>query len=232
MIRLRQVALVAADLDAATAELTGTLGVEVGFRDPGVAEFGLHNVVVPVGDGFLEIVSPTQEGTTAGRLLERRGGDGGYMVILQCDDRLRRRARLEGLDVRVVWDLDLGDIAGTHLHPRDVGGAIVSIDEAHPWTSWRWAGLDWEQHVRTDTVDGLAGVVVGAHDPRAMAARWAEVLDVAADGTTINLDGGTRVVFQPAGPRGEGIDAVEVRAVDRSRVGDVHHAVGVALEFV
>lgn len=232
MIRLRQVALVAADLDPATTALTGALGIDVGFRDPGVAEFGLRNVVAPVGDGFLEIVSPTQEGTTAGRMLGRRGGDGGYMVILQCDDRVRRRNRLEALGVRVVWELDLGDIAGTHLHPRDVGGAIVSIDEAHPWTSWRWAGPDWEQHVRTETVTGLAGVVIGAGDPEAMAARWADVLDVAADGTTLPLDGGTRVVFEPASPRGEGVDAVEVRATDRARCGEVHHAVGVDLRFV
>ena len=60
----------------------------------------------------------SQEGTTAGRTLERRGGAGGYMVMVQCDDLDRRRARLAGLGVRVVWQGDLEDIRGTHLHPQ------------------------------------------------------------------------------------------------------------------
>ena len=36
------------------------------------------------------------------------------------------RARLDGLNVRVVWKADLRDAAGTHLHPKDVGGTILS----------------------------------------------------------------------------------------------------------
>jgi len=66
-MRLRQVALVARELDPVVADLTAVLGIEVAFHDPGVAEFGLRNAVMPVGDTFLEVVSPVQENTTAGR---------------------------------------------------------------------------------------------------------------------------------------------------------------------
>src|SRR3954464_2439099 len=92
--RLRQVALVARDMAAAEQELTGALGVEVAYRDPGVGEFGLENVLFTLGDTSLEVVSPIREGTTAGRYLSRRGGDGGYMVILQTDDLDAARARV------------------------------------------------------------------------------------------------------------------------------------------
>ena len=115
------------------------------------------NAVFPVGDAFLEIVSPVQEGTTAGRLLDKHGGDYGYMVIMQLSDLEAARARLDGLGVRVVWKADLRDAAGTHLHPKDVGGTILSLDWMDPPESWRWAGPDWEQHVRTDVVSGLSG---------------------------------------------------------------------------
>jgi hypothetical protein len=230
-IRLRQLALVATDLAAAEAELTGQLDLQVGFRDPGVAEFGLVNFLLPVGEGFLEVVSPTQPGTTAGRLLDKRGGDGGYMVILQCDDLAHRRDHLEALGVRIVWKLDLDDIAGTHLHPRDVGGAILSIDQAQPWSSWRWAGPDWASHVSTGTVTGLAGVVIGADDPEAMAARWAEVLDRLATGSEVPLDEGT-IWFVPAGPRGEGVDGIVLHAADRARAGDVLRLVGTDVQLV
>src|SRR5262249_29674914 len=93
MMRLRQVALVARDLDRAATDFCAVLGIEVAFRDPGVATFGLHNAVMPIGDTFLEIVSPVEAKTTAGRFLERRGGDGGYMVIFQCDDLDPQRQR-------------------------------------------------------------------------------------------------------------------------------------------
>src|SRR3984885_7922975 len=85
-MRLRQIALVAKDLAAARADICAVLGIDYAFDDPGVGKYGLRNAVFPIGDTFLEVVSPKQTGTTAGRLLEKRGGDGGYMVILQVDD--------------------------------------------------------------------------------------------------------------------------------------------------
>ncbi|MFT5978037.1 MAG: hypothetical protein ACI9AO_000880, partial [Ilumatobacter sp.] len=86
MIRLRQVALVAHDLDAVVGELCDTLGLTVCFNDPGVGEFGLHNALMVIGDQFLEVVSPTQPDTAGGRLLDKRNGDGGYMAIYEVDD--------------------------------------------------------------------------------------------------------------------------------------------------
>ena len=98
-LRLRQVVLVAPELGPALEEVRDGLGIEPCYHDPGVVAFGLENVLFPVGDQFVEIVAPVQEGTTAGRLLERRRGAGGYMLIVQCDDLDRRRARLPGLGV-------------------------------------------------------------------------------------------------------------------------------------
>ena len=73
LLRLRQICLVAADLDSVEDDLKAILGLEVAFRDPGLAQFGLGNVMLPIGDNFLEVVSPFREHTTAGRFLERRG---------------------------------------------------------------------------------------------------------------------------------------------------------------
>ena len=82
MLRLRQIAFAASDLPQAEAALRDALGVELCYRDPNVGVFGLKNALFPVGDQFLEIVAPREDGTTAGRYLERFGA-GGYMVILQ-----------------------------------------------------------------------------------------------------------------------------------------------------
>src|SRR5438552_15029239 len=129
---IRQVALVARELEPVVADLRAVLGLGDGFRDPGVGEFGLHNTVMVVGTTFLEVVSPVRAGTTAGRFLEKQGGDGGYMVILQTADLDADRRRLATLGMRIVWEVALDDIATVHLHPRDIGGAAVPPDQPRP----------------------------------------------------------------------------------------------------
>ena len=220
MIRLRQVALVARELESVVGALCQRLALRVCFRDPGVAEFGLHNALMLIGDQFLEVVSPTRADTTAGRLLDRRGGDGGYMAIYEVDDLDAREKELAALRARVVWSIDLPDVRTRHLHPRDVGGAIVSIDQPVPNGAWRWGGPDWHAHADTLVVSAIAGVAVGAADPTAMRKRWSE------------LGLAHAVRFQPAGPRGEGIDELELVATDRARAGDTQRIGGVIVRLV
>ena len=161
-------ALVARDLESAVADLRATLGSAEPYRDPGVALFGLENAVFTIGDQFLEVVSPVRGGTAAGRHLDRLGGDGGYMAIFEVDDFAAARERVRRLGVRVAWEIELDDISAMHLHPADVPGAIVSLDEPRPPESWRWAG-DW-----TPTRGGVRSITVEA--PEGTAERWAEVL--------------------------------------------------------
>ena len=108
-IRMRQICLVARRLEPVVEQLQSVLELPVCHRDPGVGKYGLENALFPVGDGFLEVVAPVREGTTAGRYLERRGGDGGYMVILQCDDLDAARERVKSEGVRIVDQFD-GDV--------------------------------------------------------------------------------------------------------------------------
>ena len=209
-VRLRQVALVARDLDAVAARLTSDLGLDDGYADSGIIRFGLRNAVYPVGDTFLEVVSPVRDDTTAGRYLDRRGGDAGYMAIFQLADLDAARDRLPGLGVRVVWQDDRDDISGTHLHPRDVPGAIVSLDAARPPESWRWAGPAWTGAAPAHGAGGITGLTVAAADPAGTARRWADVLGLPADGTRLTLDDGRQsIAFVPAaGHAGEGITAM------------------------
>jgi hypothetical protein len=207
VIRLRQVALVARDLDGTVQRLCDELALTVCHRDPGVAEFGLDNALMTIGDQFLEVVSPITAGTTAGRLLDKRHAEvTGYMAIYEVDDLDRRDAMLAGQGVRVVWRADLADIRTRHLHPADVGGAIVSLDQPQPLGSWRWAGPAWRAHPDA-VVTAIAGVTVSANDPGRMAARWTDLRIHHAVG------------FQPSSDGTEGIDHLQLVAADRSRAG-------------
>jgi catechol 2,3-dioxygenase-like lactoylglutathione lyase family enzyme len=220
-MRIRQIALVARDLEPTVETICSVLGLEIGFRDPGISGFGLCNAVIPIGDTFLEVVSPIQQGTTAGRLLERRFGDGGYMVILQTEDLDVHRKQLADLGVRIVWEHALEDIATIHLHPKDVGGAILSLDVADPPSSWRWAGPDWESHRRTDTTAWIDGVQIQTSDPRATAERWSRiagfpVIDAIDGGVEIPFEAGCIRFIEDHDGRGDGVAAVEfiVNSVD------------------
>jgi len=199
MTRLRQVALVAQDLATVAKELEVALDLRGPFRDPGIAEFGLHNVVYALGDTFLEIVSPTRDDTTAGRYLERIGGDGGYMVLVQVDDLAATRARAEHLGVRTVWSIDLDDIAASHLHPKDLG-AITSIDQPVDPASWRWGGPDWQGR---RSPSRLVGVDVGGSDHNL----WSKLLDLPVQDDAITFDDGSVIRFV-AGTGVTGIDVV------------------------
>jgi catechol 2,3-dioxygenase-like lactoylglutathione lyase family enzyme len=222
-MRLRQVALAVRKLEPALGQLRRVLGLGEPFHDPGVAVFGLENAVLPVGDAFLELVAPVKPDTSAGRWLERRGGDAGYMAIFQTRDLAEARARVERLGVRVVWETALAGAATIHLHPRDLGGAIVSLDAMEPPESWAWAGPGWRERVRAEVATGLVGAVLEAPDPEKLAARWGEVLAVppqpAADGSvTLALERGTRVRFVPGAAASEpALVAIEVALRDRAR---------------
>lgn len=210
-VRLRQAVLVAEELEPVAGALRSALDLGEPFRDPGVGEFGLQNTVFALGDCFLEVISPTKPGTAAGRYLERRGGDGGYMAIFDLQDLEGARSRALGLGVRVVWQLDLPDISGTHLHPADMRGAIVSLDQSRPYGSWRWGGPEWTARTGTGAAGRLAGITVAVSDPEAVAARWGEVLGVAVDsGLVLGLDG-CEVRFDAAAePSVEGVVEIAV----------------------
>jgi hypothetical protein len=194
VLRLRQVVVAARDLEATVQRIGEALELRVCFRDPSVAEFGLHNAVLTFGDQFIEVVSPIRDGTAAGRLLDRRDAAvTAYMVMFEVDDLDARMAALAAGGVRTVWSGDHAMIRGRHLHPGDLGGAIVSLDETHPLGSWYWAGLDWQQNVDNAVATAIAGYTIAVDDPASVTARWSQfglndrVRFVDGDTSTIEL---------------------------------------------
>jgi len=227
MLRLKQICLVAADLDAVEEKLKAVLGLEVAYRDPGLSQFGLRNVMLPIGNSFLEVVSPIEENTTAGRFLERRDGDGGYMVILQCGDMATMRERVLRLGIRIVFEDSDDHTVGIQLHPKDLPGALVDIrrntGDQGPDGPWSPAGPDWQRARRTDVIRSLAAAEIQCDDPDALAARWSEVTKrpVSRDADhnpEIRLDDGSIRFVTATDGRGTGLGGIDVEVVDRERL--------------
>lgn len=230
MLRMRQICLVASDLEKAEADLTAVFGLAVCHRDPGVEAFGLHNFLLPVGNSFLEVVAPFREDTAAGRYLERRKGDGGYMVIMQTGDVQADRERVTALGVRLVLD----DVArgrsgsvGIQLHPRDVPGAIVELrqndGDAAADGPWGPAGRDWKTAQRTDVVRAMIAAEIQTDDPGVLAQRWSQVIDRpvstdAAGNPQIQLDDAALRFVRALDGRGEGLAGLDLDIEDREHV--------------
>ena len=216
VIRLRQVVIAARDLDATVDRLCTHLQLTVCFNDPGVAEFGLHNALLSVGDQFIEVVSPITKGSAAGRLLDRREADvTAYMVMFEVDDLDARMTELAGASVRTAWSGDFPSIRGRHLHPADIGGAIVSLDEPQPPGSWLWGGPTWRAHADNSVVGAVAAYTIATQDPAAVTTLWSQFGLL----RSVQFVGGS-------------VSAIDLTATDRARVGEAVHLDQVTIRLV
>ena len=233
-VRIRQLVLVAEDLEQTRSKIQELLGIEESFRDPPDGGLGVVNVVMPVGDTFLEVISPMRPDATSRRYLDSVGSGGGYMVIVQYPDFDLARARAEAAGARWVWKIDHDDQHQWHIHPKDIGAAIVAIDWSDPPERWRWAGDDWQEHVNTEVVDLLPGAEISARDPQALAARWREMLGGQLKNTP---SGGARLVLGQSTIRFEEWDrdhdrmtGIDIRVADRVELERRAKRAGVTIE--
>ncbi|MFC1886402.1 hypothetical protein ACFLZM_05035 [Thermodesulfobacteriota bacterium] len=229
-LTLRQICLVAGKLQPVIEDLTAVLGIEVCHVDPGVGKFGLENVLMAVDTNFIEVVAPITEKTAAGRYLDRRGGDGGYMVITEADNAETQaacRARAEKMGVRVAWERRHETGITMQLHPADTGGSFFEIDSDQcNDTRGNWAaagGIAWEKHIRKDVVAAIRGAELQSGDPEPLAERWSAIA-----GIKLQRDGAGRLEIpindavirfvEATDGRGEGLGAIDIEAADPTRL--------------
>ena len=231
MLRLRQICLVAPQLEPAVEQVRRIFGLEVCHRDEAVAKYGLVNALFVFGHQFVEIVAPTREGTAAGRFLERSGGRGGYMAIFDTHDPERRRAQAESLGVRVAHTLEAPGFRGIQLNPRDARATMLEFDRSdgnEQLDGCYWpAGGHWLMHQRLDRVAGIPWIELESPEPADLATHWARLIDVPlradAEGRPVlHFDlGAARFVRAGNGtahPAAERLSALDVAVADPAAV--------------
>lgn len=249
-MRLRQVAFVAKDLEPVRQAFDDVFGLKVAYRDPGVATYGLINVVMPFGGDFLEVVQPVTDDASAARYLARRGGDAGYMLIFQAPNAVEHREQLTKLGIRNIAELNTRGYTFTHFHPADVNGVLTSIDtegDGASWNdpngSWTPAGPDWQDARAGEEIVGILGARVQVPEPMAAAKRWAELFEGKVEGAKILIDRGTIRFVKADAPKASGIVGLDVAVkrpqeiLERARqaglrvAGDAVHICGTAVHL-
>jgi len=182
-MRLRQICLVAPQLEPVIADIAEIMGLSVCYRDGNVAKYGLVNALLPVDTILLEVVSPFREGTAAGRFLDKTVGRGGYMAIFCCDDPDAYGKRADDMGVRTANVITHAPYHGVQLHPRDCRAAFIefnhtegSDDVLGPYPP---AGPDWHRSIRKDVTQALTGVELQSPDPQGLAEHWGRIIGVA-----------------------------------------------------
>lgn len=190
-IRLRQICLVARELQPVVDDIAAIMGLRVCYRDGNVAKYGLENALLPVDTTLLEVVAPTQDGTAAGRFLDKMNGRGGYMAIFACDDPDERGRNAAGIGVRTANVIDHAPYHGVQLHPRDCRAAFIEFnhtqgsDDIHgPYPP---AGPDWQKSIRTDVTKALVGVEMESPDPHGLAEHWGRIIGIPASRGAMEL---------------------------------------------
>lgn len=186
-VRLRQICLVAPHLEPVISDIAGIMGLAVCYRDGNVAKYGLENALLPVDTILLEVVAPVEEGTAAGRFLDKTGGRGGYMAIFCCDDPDERGRQANGIGVRTANVIDHAPYHGVQLHPRDCRAAFIEFNHTggsdDVLGAYPPAGPDWQRFIRKQVTQALTAVEMQSPDPFGLAEHWGRIVGIGAVAT-------------------------------------------------
>jgi hypothetical protein len=190
-LRLRQICLVAPQLEPVISDIAGIMGLEVCYRDGNVEKYGLVNALLPVDTILLEVVAPFRDGTAAGRFLDKTAGRGGYMAIFACEDPDARGKLANQMGVRTANVITHAPYHGLQLHPRDCRAAFIEFNHTEGTDdilgAYPPAGPDWQRSIRTDVTQALTGVEMQSPEPQCLAEHWSRIIGIAVskqdDGT-------------------------------------------------
>jgi methylmalonyl-CoA/ethylmalonyl-CoA epimerase len=128
--QIDHVGVAVSDLDRAIALYQGTFGMPLVHRET-VAEQGVEAVLLDVGDGHVELLSPLGPETVVGKFVERRG-EGLHHVAYRVDDIDAALARLGEVGVDLIDPeprIGIRKSRVAFLHPKSTDGVLTELVE-------------------------------------------------------------------------------------------------------
>jgi methylmalonyl-CoA/ethylmalonyl-CoA epimerase len=128
MLKIEHVAIAVDDLEAAVSHYSDVWGLEVSHRER-VADQGVEEVMIRLGNTYLQLLGATGPDTTVGRFLERRG-EGLHHIAYEVDDLEATLASLKAKGVEMIDDEPRLGGRGhmvAFVHPKSNHGLLVEL---------------------------------------------------------------------------------------------------------
>lgn len=129
--RIDQVAIAVPDLDAAIELWSGVFGAQVEYREV-VDPDRIEEAMLKVGDGYIQLITPTSPDSTVARFLDRNG-PGLHHVGFEVPSVADALEELRDAGVRLI-DEEPRPGGGGHtvafVHPKGTDGVLVELVEA------------------------------------------------------------------------------------------------------
>jgi methylmalonyl-CoA/ethylmalonyl-CoA epimerase len=119
--------IVVADLDAAEAKY-----IALGFGTPhrfAIPHQGIEAITFPCGDGYVELISPTDPEGAIARFMAKRG-EGVHHVAYRVDDIVAALAELKRRGVRLIDETPRSGAHGwqvAFIHPEAAAGVLTEL---------------------------------------------------------------------------------------------------------
>ena len=126
--KIEHVALAVEDLDAAIAHYRDVWGLEVSHREL-VADQGVEEAMLPLGESFLQLLGPTGPDTTVGKFIDRRG-EGLHHIAYEVDDLVATLAALKESGTALIDEAPRRGGRGhmvAFVHPKGNHGLLVEL---------------------------------------------------------------------------------------------------------
>ena len=128
--RIDHIGVAVEDLDGAVALYRDRLGMREQHRET-VEEFGVDAVLLEIGEGHVELLSPLTADSAVGRFLERNG-PGMHHVAYQTSDIESALASVREAGMRLIDEQPRTGIRGSRVafvHPKSTGGVLTELVE-------------------------------------------------------------------------------------------------------
>lgn len=102
---IRNFVLATSNIEAVSEALQARLEIPQGIRHDMAEILGFRNEMMKIGQTLFEMVQPVKPDHRLHRWLAERGGDAGYMIVLQTFDAEAFRARVAAEKLRLTRDM-------------------------------------------------------------------------------------------------------------------------------
>lgn len=230
--RVRHYVLATHDMNFVCDQIYEVLGLPATPKKdgPGVTEaFGFYSTMMRVGTTMIEVVQPIKPDHLLNTWFEERGGDGGFMVVMQTYDANALKARAAAQSLKLTRDMMF---KGQHMLQFDYKhfGTHFELYKYTPEDNW-WGDPLNGPYSDARVVSDIIGSEVAVENPEAIAAQAARLFLGKQEGTEVHL-GDRTVNFVEAKGQWRGLVALDLKAREPARIGDWARICGVKFRMV